>query len=45
LGCNDNIGEFRFFHCGNPNLEEDGRLFGERMPDGLKKTWQLIVEA
>ena len=45
LGCNGNIGEFRFFHCGNPNLEEDGRLFGERMPDGLKETWQLIVEA
>ena len=45
LGCNDKIGEFRFFHCGNPNLERDGQLLGERMPDALKESWQLMIEA
>lgn len=45
LGCNDRIGEFRFFHCGNPNLERDGQVLRERMPDALKEKWQLLIEA
>ena len=45
LGCNDKIGEFYFFHCGNPNLERDGQLLRERMPDALKENWQMTIDA
>ena len=45
LGCNDNIGEFHFFHCSNPNLERDGQLLRERMPDVLKEKWQMTIDA
>ncbi len=44
LGCNESLGEFRFFHCGDPRLERDGQLLKERMPETLQANWQLMIE-
>ena len=44
LGYNNGIGEFFFFHFGNPNLISDAKKFKELMPESIRKNWTFIAE-
>ncbi len=44
LGFNNGKGEFFFYDLKNKNLNRDGQLLADKMPEALRERWTFILE-